>query len=48
MSALSILLALLGTTELGEDLKIYLEGYDGYRAYMGDSFSVLYSLLIVT
>ena len=35
MSALSILLALLGTTELGEDLKIYLEGYDGYRAYMG-------------
>ena len=48
MSASSILLALLGTTELGEDLKIYLEGYGGYRAYMGDSFSVLYSLLIVT
>ena len=39
-------LTLLGTTDLKEDLKKYLSrDYDGYRAYMGDSFSELYPLL---
>ena len=37
---------LLGATDQGKDLKIFLEGYDRYRAYMGDSFSELYPLLV--
>ena len=48
LSALSIWLALLGTTDLGEDPKIYLEGLRWVLAYLGDSFSVPYSLLVVT